>query len=794
MANTLNELLIEIQELVNKVEAIAFGGETTTVTYKGESRSSLLKYINDQFLSLKAMIVGRAPYELLADLVESGAPDADAAGNFPLSEVWNDPVEGSNGLYGWDGSSWVKSLYDSAISLSKVVDEIMSVTQRGAELNYVVSSDFSGVSRDSFYQNLSIDYVQPSTVPQFIAMGYRNELYVPAGVSTGNDGKNDIFYKHSFGVGAEGKYYYGSFLVYSEDGVNWGRGGSRVISTDGTFSTDFSAEVGFVQVTKKIRQYYFRGQYSSSVAEYGLYIGCSFDIVPTDIAITGIQANISDYEIDISSIRHSAISHEYISNELARLEAKPTPAWIIDQIDAPVVSMIKETKYSIPTGWYVTPENQFFGPPKFAETINTGVQEVVSINPGDVVANSGNIWLSYNKDNAHNMHYISEVYVYSDDGSFPATADESWFELHANTVVSKPAGSSRSYENISEKLRKYRTEGQFPSTPGAYGVLVGASIGLGHSGAVEIFGFSAAFQDKPFVEGAQIKSHMAPGYSAATTEEHVNLKARVLAVESGAHNGWFGKKILWLGTSIPASGKYPERVGEMLGCNVINNANGGAVLRNARSGGSQLGSNHKKLAFSAEESWYQTEYGGFLGLEVDANYRPSPGSGVVLTQEMIDSDLKSKSYERLLLPHLDADLVVFDFGYNDLSQQVGDFDISQSAMSSNDRSEMIGAFNYVVDKFHQAAANDGKRARFAIVEHHSFHNSVDGACSSLLLAQRALAEKYHVPICNLADLTGFWSPDVLAEWIPDHVHPHSDASGKTKELLSTILSGWLRGF
>ncbi len=124
MAATLNDLLIELQDLIAKLEALGFGSETVSVTHDSVTRPSLQKAIADKFDVLQAMVIGRVPFATKAALDASGAPVADVNGNLPLAQVWNDPVESNNGLYGWSGSAWIKSPYD----IKNVVDALNKTT------------------------------------------------------------------------------------------------------------------------------------------------------------------------------------------------------------------------------------------------------------------------------------------------------------------------------------------------------------------------------------------------------------------------------------------------------------------------------------------------------------------------------------------------------------------------------------------------------------------------------------------------------------------------------------------
>ena len=105
----LTEFLDNLQALYEQAEAAIFGDENTSATLNGQSRDSLSKQIKSKFDALQAMVQGRLTYETKSAMDAAGAPPSGE-----LAEVWNDSTLENNGLYGWDGSAWVKSGYDIA--------------------------------------------------------------------------------------------------------------------------------------------------------------------------------------------------------------------------------------------------------------------------------------------------------------------------------------------------------------------------------------------------------------------------------------------------------------------------------------------------------------------------------------------------------------------------------------------------------------------------------------------------------------------------------------------------------
>ena len=137
----LNDLLIDIKALVGYLEDIAFGNDSTTVSYNGKTRSSVALEIKSKFLELQTMVGGHQAFETKAALDASGAPTPNADGHFPLSDVWNDNTEILNGIYGWDSSAWVKSQYSK--ETLQTMAEYLSSSDSGFMRPKQVSGSYS---------------------------------------------------------------------------------------------------------------------------------------------------------------------------------------------------------------------------------------------------------------------------------------------------------------------------------------------------------------------------------------------------------------------------------------------------------------------------------------------------------------------------------------------------------------------------------------------------------------------------------------------------------------------------
>lgn len=111
-SNNFFELIERQSQNVDWLNQILKGGDATTVIIDGVEKPSISKDIADKWLPIAAMVQGRQAYETKALLDASGEPPADK----PMAEVWNDPTDDNNGLYGWAGTQWTKSPYDGLMA------------------------------------------------------------------------------------------------------------------------------------------------------------------------------------------------------------------------------------------------------------------------------------------------------------------------------------------------------------------------------------------------------------------------------------------------------------------------------------------------------------------------------------------------------------------------------------------------------------------------------------------------------------------------------------------------------
>lgn len=242
---------------------------------------------------------------------------------------------------------------------------------------------------------------------------------------------------------------------------------------------------------------------------------------------------------------------------------------------------------------------------------------------------------------------------------------------------------------------------------------------------------------------------------------------------------WEGKKIVWVGTSIPAftatSGlSYPYLVGQALGCEMINRAQGESwITFNAANPIVAGNASYKTLSAT------KAEIRAFMQA-----YQPD-------INEVNLQLVEQASYEFQILGR-NADLIVFDHMINDMGKPY----ISFGALDNNtDRKTFFGAFNYIIEKIYLDTPN----ARIAFVSCPTRYE-----LSAVLTiakydqyrdALRQLALKYNAPFIDLAILSNVhqnnykrWTNSV-DEGNTDYIHPSAAARVRYANILAEAIRG-----
>lgn len=277
-----------------------------------------------------------------------------------------------------------------------------------------------------------------------------------------------------------------------------------------------------------------------------------------------------------------------------------------------------------------------------------------------------------------------------------------------------------------------------------------------------------------------------------------------------------GKKVVWFGTSIPEgqyvrNGKYisyPKRIGEMLGCTVYNEAVGESKVHNFRRRDAITESNPTGITSTDFITSCKTLTNSLEDQEwlIENWQNPQFTSG--LYTSMTDAqkeEIRGWSYQRKVDKYLTAetfpDLFVFDHGRNDMWYD-SDWTFDETRPYDVYSASFQSAMNFLIK--HILEYNP--RAKIVIVGHYSnqVRNVLDNSTDhpdKVAKGQIEVAEYWQIPIFKTWENTG-WSNktinvkgtdmSVLASWMPDKLHPHSDTSGRAIEHMANVIAPFIR--
>ena len=243
----------------------------------------------------------------------------------------------------------------------------------------------------------------------------------------------------------------------------------------------------------------------------------------------------------------------------------------------------------------------------------------------------------------------------------------------------------------------------------------------------------------------------------------------VLSSDVSADSAWRDKKILWLGTSIPTGGGYPENVSSNLSATLNKQTISGGRARARKSDGGWFVQSDFIYTFTLSKADINARYGANLGLNVSASdYLTLSGGGPVLTQDMLDA-LTASNYEVRLVPYIaESSLFVLDYGINDRTGQLPTISVPfltcEQLLDAGDlynRNEFLGAMNFLIKTIQDAkAALSDKNYRIVIINHHN-RGTTASSERNVVTAQENLAKYWGFPLINVADNVGV-NPSTLA--------------------------------
>lgn len=262
---------------------------------------------------------------------------------------------------------------------------------------------------------------------------------------------------------------------------------------------------------------------------------------------------------------------------------------------------------------------------------------------------------------------------------------------------------------------------------------------------------------------------------------------------------WKGKKIVWLGTSIPAgsgSNAYPYMLAQRLGANIVNRSVGSSPIRGGLDTFATTddpygwtGSLYTRVtrALSHSNAIKQEFIDNY-----DSKWKSRVNGGPATLSDSDKAAILSNSYENRLAGNLDADLFVIDHGINDylwLEERGGDLSsLLTPPVETRDINTFYGGMNVVIDYI----LSQNPRARILLIGF--YENNLRPQIAQI---QEKSAQLWEYPLVRMWEKTG-WSQQVLTGssgagktitefWLPDNLHPHKDSTGQANTLLANIL-------
>lgn len=255
-------------------------------------------------------------------------------------------------------------------------------------------------------------------------------------------------------------------------------------------------------------------------------------------------------------------------------------------------------------------------------------------------------------------------------------------------------------------------------------------------------------------------------YSPDTAGVNV-LKSRPFDFSNLTRSTLTNKKILWIGTSIPAGHPHTDQQDIWAYPNIIANRNGAKIYNKGVPGG------------------YLRRYKS-NGLDL-----PNPN----LSFTNISA---SVNYQNTILDKIgttdEPDIIVFDYGVNDYAADPSDIDnYSNFDMTNEDPKYFIGAFNFVIKKILQIRPN----MKIVVICHFSDDSaqSVIASFSNLNRAIEKCGSYWACPTLSLYKKTGWVIKngiDLITINIPDLVHPASASTPVMANKLADIIEGFLK--
>lgn len=211
-SNNFFQLIADFKKNIDWLNQVLKGGESDSVLIDGVLKPSISKDLADKWAAISAMVQGRVAFRTKAEMVPPSA-------GITLAEVWGDSEKSNNGLYGWTGSNWVKSSYDT---VTAIAEQALRISKTGAFPNMLAEGNMPSPTGDSdyFHWYSTPGFFKP-TMQELIDLGIEHECG-----PTGPERHDNYFEFYTTGdeglTVKNGEWFTFVFYVRSKDGVYWG--------------------------------------------------------------------------------------------------------------------------------------------------------------------------------------------------------------------------------------------------------------------------------------------------------------------------------------------------------------------------------------------------------------------------------------------------------------------------------------------------------------------------------------------------------------------------------------------
>ncbi len=350
-----------------------------------------------------------------------------------------------------------------------------------------------------------------------------------------------------------------------------------------------------------------------------------------------------------------------------------------------------------------------------------------------------------------------------------------------------------------------------------------------------------------------IQNSVGENTSSKTLSERVNiLENKCDKIDSKANVLWVGTSIpagdiqfsnngtTQSTTSDLGSNNYPKMVADALGFNLYNNSRGSSFVCFYPS--SDDGTSNWA---GKQYTEYQNEvYKGYSLSASMAQVEEKFGPNGLNVPVWLLNSFKSYSYESLIIPYIDGtiascDTVIIDHGYNDRQQILNEtswhkgegeemvigsgrdwlltlqdpFEKTQTTESHFQSCWWANENDKETKKYYWKAIiflckkiwNVNPRIQIIIGNYFTKKSDIFGSefqndrlGEFICLANTAIANWLQVKCVNVANYTGLYNRNLAAGrdfqiFCPDNVHPHSDSSGRSNQIIARIYINQLRG-